>query len=73
MKIIIVNKSGKKPDPLNITTPPYTPKRETLIGKIVRVIAKDIKAVALKKQALLDETPAGWEDYKRFLEMTKKK
>lgn len=73
MKIIVVNKFGKKPDPLNITTPPYTPKRVTFIDKVAKVITKDIKTVILNKQAIVDTPPIGWEDYKNFLLLTKKR
>jgi len=73
MKIIVVNKFGKKPDPLNMTTPPHTAKRETFISKVAKVVAKDIKNVILHKEALIDAPPIGWEDYKNFVLLTKKR
>jgi len=72
---------GKKPAPSNggkgsetpVDVAPPVVKKKGFLAKCVEVVKEDIHHLRFKTEAITEETPPGWEDYVRFLELAKKK
>jgi len=47
-------------------------RKPSFIGKVISVIVDDIKSFVFHKRLVIGETPEGWEDYQRFVELAKK-
>jgi hypothetical protein len=52
---------------------PQKKKERSFIGKCIGIIHQDVKARFNGAKALAKDTPDGWEDYKRFLELARGK
>ena len=64
-------KVGGKTEPVK----KYVPKvrKASFFSKMVQVVTDDIRNLVLRKETLVNETPEGWEDYQRFVELARKK
>ena len=71
-KKIIVTKPGRKPVKPQAGTAPR-PVRKSFISRCIDIIIKDIKARFSDYEVIVNDTPAGWEEYKRFCEMARGK
>lgn len=48
-------------------------RKQSFLSKVVEVIVSDIRSRINGTTAIVEETPAGWEDYKRFVELARGK
>ena len=51
----------------------YVPRKDSMLRKVVGVILDDIRTFVFRQKAVIEDTPAGWEEYQRFLELAKGK
>ena len=71
-KKIIVTKPGRKPTQPQ-TAPSPRSVRKSFISRCIDIIIKDIKARFSDCEVIINDTPAGWEEYKRFCELARGK
>jgi hypothetical protein len=68
---------GNKPSPNNggkaVETPiPVVQSRKGILGRCLEVIRDDLRRKKIETTALVKDPSKDWEEYKRFLELTKK-
>lgn len=49
------------------------PLKTPLIKKVLDIIADDLHAFISRRKLVIEQEPDGWEDYKRFCELARKK
>lgn len=63
---------GGEPKKVNTFTTPAKRKsyRRSFLSKMIEVVKDDINYLILRKRAVLEDTPAGWDEYIRFIELS---
>jgi len=63
---------GVEPKKVNTVKPPIRkrPYKKSFILKMIEVIKDDINYLILRKRAIIEDTPAGWDEYIRFIELS---
>jgi hypothetical protein len=70
MKEIVVGDAPKKTVNAEPKPRSYKP---SFLANVFSVVSEDIRTFIFNRRVVIEETPDGWEDYKRFVELAKGK
>jgi hypothetical protein len=63
----------KKKEPAPTVPVPKPVRKQGILSKMIEVIKEDLNKSTRNIRAVISDTPPGWEEYRKFLELTGEK
>jgi hypothetical protein len=61
---------GKKQEPAPTVPVPKPVRKKGILAKMITIIKSDLNKSTRNIRAVISEPPPGWEEYRKFLELT---